>query len=313
MASWKVLIADGLDESGLSILKTQAEVVDHTGISADEILQVVGSYDAVIIRGRTKFTPALFNAAGRLKVVGRAGVGVDNIDLNAAREHHVTVVNAPVSTTVAVAELTMGLMLSMVREIPRADSSMKSGKWLKKEFEGMELYQKTLGVIGVGRIGSNVASRAAAFGMTVLGYDAFMAPEQIEKNGLKPTSFEDILGRSDVITLHVPLSNETRGLISTEAFRQMKPGVCLICTARGGVIDEAALLAALDAGLVGSAALDVFSTEPPGLTPLVGHPRVVVTPHIGAQTVEAQQRASKDIASEILAALKSESLRWKVA
>jgi D-3-phosphoglycerate dehydrogenase / 2-oxoglutarate reductase len=313
MASWKILISDGLDESGLAILRKQADVVDQTGITADELLQVIGGYDAVIVRGRTKVTPAVFTAAGKLKVVGRAGVGVDNIDLNAAKEHRVTVVNAPVSTTIAVAELTLGLMLAMVREIPRADHSMKSGKWLKKEFEGMELYQKTLGVIGVGRIGSNVASRAAAFGMTVLGYDRFMTNEQIVNNGLKPVPFEEILGSSDVLTLHVPLSSETRGLISTEAFRQMKPGVCLICTARGGVIDETALLAALDAGLVASAALDVFSTEPPGLTPLVGHPRVVVTPHIGAQTVEAQQRASKDISTEVLAALKAEPLRWKVA
>jgi D-3-phosphoglycerate dehydrogenase len=313
MASWKILITDGLDEGGLNFLRQQAEVVDQNGISADELLQVVGEYDALIVRGRTKVTSAVLAAAGRLKAVGRAGVGVDNIDLNAAKERHVTVVNAPVSTTVAVAELTMGMMLTMVREIPRADASMKAGKWLKKEFEGVELYQKTLGVIGVGRIGSSVAARASAFGMTCLGYDRFLNPDQIRAFGVQPVNLEEIYARADVITLHVPLTADTRGMINAAAFSQMKRGVRLICTARGGVIDEAALLAALDSGVVASAALDVFATEPPGQTPLVGHPRMVATPHVGAQTLEAQQRASKDISAEVLAALKGETLRWRVA
>ncbi len=313
MASWKILITDGLDEGGLAFLRQQAEVDDINGISADELLRVAGEYDAMIVRGRTKVTAAVFAAAGRLKVVGRAGVGVDNIDLSAAKEHHVTVVNAPVSTTVAVAELAMGMMLSMARELPRADASMKAGKWLKKEFEGVELYQKTLGVIGVGRIGSAVAARATAFGMTCLGYDRFLTPDQIRTFGLKPVSLEELYAQSDVITLHVPLTAETRGMIGAAAFSQMKPGVRLICTARGGVIDEAALLTALDSGAVASAALDVFATEPPGLTPLVSHPHLVATPHVGAQTLEAQQRASKDISAEVMAGLKGEPLRWKVA
>ena len=314
MASWNVLITDGLDEGGLAFLRQHADVDDKNGISADELLQSAAKYDAVIVRGRTKVTAAVFAAAGgRLKVVGRAGVGVDNIDLNAAREHHVTVVNAPVSTTVAVAELAMGMMLSMAREIPRADASMKAGKWLKKEFEGVELYQKTLGVVGVGRIGSAVAARATAFGMTCLGFDRFLTADQISGFGLKPVSLEELYAKADVITLHVPLTAETRGMINAAAFAQMKRGVSLICTARGGVIDEAALLAALESGTVASAALDVYATEPPGQTALVGHPRVVATPHVGAQTLEAQQRASRDISAEVLAALKGESLRWKVA
>lgn len=313
MTDWKILITDGLDESGLSILRQAAEVVDQNGISADELLKDIQQYDAMIVRGRTKVSPAVFAAASRLKAVGRAGVGVDNIDLKAAKEHQVTVVNAPVSTTVAVAELALGLMLSMARELPRADSSMKNGKWLKKEFEGIELNQKTLGVIGVGRIGSKVGQLAAAFSMTVLGHDAFLTNDQIQQWGLKPVRLDELFSRSDFISLHVPLTPETRGMIGAEAFNQMKPGVRLICTARGGVIDEEALLGALDAGIVASAALDVFSTEPPGLTPLVGHPRVVVTPHIGAQTQEAQVRASLDISSEVLAALRGEKLRWRVA
>lgn len=313
MTDWKILITDGLDESGLSILRQAAEVVDQNGIPADELLKDIHQYDAMIVRGRTKVTPAVFAAASRLKAVGRAGVGVDNIDLKAAKDLQVTVVNAPVSTTVAVAELALGLMLSMVREIPRADSSMKTGKWLKKEFEGMELNQKTLGVIGVGRIGSTVGRLSAAFEMTVLGHDAFLTNEQIQQWGLKPVPLDELYAKSDFISLHVPLTAETRGMIGAEAFKQMKQGVRLICTARGGVIDEEALLGALDVGIVTSAALDVFSTEPPGLTPLVGHPRVVVTPHIGAQTQEAQTRASLDISAEVLAALRGEKLRWRVA
>jgi D-3-phosphoglycerate dehydrogenase len=313
MASWKILISDGLDESGQVALRQQAEVVDRTNITPDELVKVIGDYDALIVRGRTKVTPAVFSAGSRLKVVGRAGVGVDNIDLNAAREHCVTVVNAPVSTTVAVAELTMALMLSMMRDIPRADASMKAGKWLKKEFEGNELYMKSLGIICFGRIGSSVASRAAAFGMTILAHDRFKTFDLIHESGAEPLALDDLLVRADVISLHVPLTSDTRGLIGAEAFSKMKPGVRLISTARGGVIDEAALLAALDAGIVASAALDVFSTEPPGLTPLVCHPRVVVTPHIGAQTVEAQTRASLDISAEVLAGLRGDALRWKVA
>jgi D-3-phosphoglycerate dehydrogenase len=248
-----------------------------------------------------------------LKVVGRAGVGVDNIDLAAALEHKVTVVNSPLATTLAVAELTMGLMLGMLREIPRADTSMKNGKWLKKEFEGNELYGKTLGVIGFGRIGSAVAQRAAAFGMHVIGYDPLVGAEDIRQRGGEPVNLADLYTRADVITLHLPLTNDTRGILNAAAFAKMKTGIRIVCAARGGVIDEEALLEALNSGKVASAALDVFATEPPGQTALVSHPHVVCTPHVGAQTVEAQGRAAYDISTEILAALKGEALRWKVA
>jgi D-3-phosphoglycerate dehydrogenase len=312
MTAWRVLLTDGLEENGQVILRESADVVDHPGITADELLQVIGGYDALIVRGRTKVTPAVFAAAPRLKVVGRAGVGVDNIDLAAAREHQVTVVNSPLATTLAVAELTMGLMLGMLREIPRADTSMKNGKWLKKEFEGNELYGKTLGVIGFGRIGSAVAQRAAAFGMNVIGYDPLVSAEDIRQCGGEPVNLLDLYMRADVITLHLPLTNDTRGILNAAAFAKMKTGVRIVCAARGGVIDEEALLEALNSGKVASAALDVFVAEPPGQTAPVSHPHVVCTPHVGAQTVEAQGRAAYDISTEILAALKGEALRWKV-
>jgi D-3-phosphoglycerate dehydrogenase / 2-oxoglutarate reductase len=313
MAAWKILLTDGLEESGQSVLREAAETIDRSGISADELVQVVGDYDAIIVRGRTKVTPAVLAAGTKLKVVGRSGVGVDNIDLAAARERKITVVNAPLGLTIAVAELTLGLMLSMAREIPRADNSMKNGKWLKKELEGTEIYGKTLGVVGVGRIGSAVALRAGACGMKVIGYDALLQPDEIRQRGLEPVSLEDLYSRSDIITIHTPLTNETRGMFGAAAFEKMKTGVQIVCAARGGVIDETGLLAALNSGKVAFAGLDVFATEPPGATELAAHPHVICTPHIGAQTIEAQTRTAYDISTEVLAGLRGEPLRWKVA
>ena len=313
MGNWKILLTDGLEENGKEILKASAEVVDQSGISADDLLKVVGEYDALIVRGRTKVTNAVFEAGKKLKVVGRGGVGVDNIDLEAAKAHHVTVVNSPLATTVAVAELTLSLMLSLVREIPRADASMKSGKWLKKEFEGRELYGKTLGVLGFGRIGSAVAARAKAFEMKILAYDPVVSAEEIRARGGEPVSLDDLLKQSDMITMHMPLTSESKHLLNREAFSKMKDGVYIVCAARGGVIDEDALLEALNSGKVAGAALDVFATEPPGETELVAHPHVIDTPHVGAQTVEAQTRAAHDIAEEVLNALAGKPLRWKVA
>ena len=313
MPAWKILLTDGLEENGQALMRASAEVVDQNNISADELLKVIGDYDALVVRGRTKVTAAVFDAAKKLKVVGRAGVGVDNIDLNAAKAHGVNVVNAPIATTISVAELTLGLMLSMSREIPRADTGMKNGKWLKKELEGVELYQKTLGVIGFGRIGAAVGVRAAAFGMRILGYDPLLPAEEIAKRGGQPVSFDELLAQSDFITLHIPLTSTSKNLINAEAFAKMKPGVHIVCAARGGVIDEEALLAAVESDKVAAAALDVFTTEPPGQNPLESHPRVICTPHIGAQTVEAQVRTADDIGSEVLAALAGQPLRWKVA
>lgn len=313
MSAWKILLTDGLEENGKAILRASAEVVDQPGITAEDLLKVVGEYDALIVRGRTKVTPEVFAAGKKLKVVGRAGVGVDNINLPAAKESKVTVVNSPLATTVAVAELTMGLMLSSVREIARADASMKAGKWLKKEFEGAELCGKTLGVIGFGRIGSAVAARAKAFEMKILAYDPLISADEIKKRGGEPATLDEIYQNADFITMHMPLTADSKGMLNAEAFGKMKQGVYIVCAARGGVIDEAALLDALNSGKVAGAALDVFSAEPPGLTDLVAHPKVTCTPHIGAQTVEAQTRAANDIAEEVLNALNDKPLRWKVA
>ena len=312
MAQFNILITDGLDVTGQSILRSSANVDDKSGISADELLKAIPEFDALIIRGRTKVTASLLEAASQLKVVGRAGVGVDNIDLEAARKHGVTVVNAPMSTTLAVAELTFGLLLAVAREIPRADAAMKQGKWLKKELEGVELNGKTLGIIGYGRIGAEVGRRAAAFGMNVIAYDPLISEDDIKQNGAEPVSIQDLYAWSDFISLHLPLNVQTRDLVGPLAFSEMKDGVRIVCAARGGIIDEEALVAALNSGKVAGAALDVFAQEPPGRTEAVLHPRVIATPHIGAQTLEAQARASEDIATEVLSALQGKPLRWKV-
>lgn len=312
MTPYTILITDGLDEAGHSILRSQANVDDRRDISADDLLKIIPDYDGLIVRGRTKVTAAVIEAGTRLKVIGRAGVGVDNIDLEAAKKRHVTVVNAPMSTSLAVAELTFGLLLAVAREIPRADSGMKQGTWLKKELEGVELNGKTLGLIGYGRIGAEVGKRAAAFGMNVIGYDPLISEDEIRQRGAEPVSIQDLYAWSDFISLHLPLDVQTRDMIGPLAFSEMKDGVRIVCAARGGIIDESALIAALNSGKVAGAALDVFAHEPPGLTEAVSHPRVIATPHIGAQTAEAQARASEDIASEVLSALQGKPLRWKV-
>jgi len=313
MADFKILITDGLDEAGKSILRAASHLDDKTGISAPDLIQAVGDYDALIVRGQTKVTAQVFDAAKKLKAVGRAGVGVDNIDLESAKKHGVTVVNAPTSTTQAVAELTFGLLLAVAREIPRADAAMKKGEWLKKQLEGVELNGKTLGIIGYGRIGQEVGKRAAAFGMNVVAYDAIVPEHEIKERGGEPVSMQDLYSWSDFISVHTPLNIQTRDLIGPLAISEMKDGVRIVCAARGGIIDEAALLGALNSGKVAGVALDVFAAEPPGLTELIKHPRVIATPHIGAQTAEAQVRAAEDIAHEVLAALNGKPLRWKVA
>jgi D-3-phosphoglycerate dehydrogenase len=313
MTQFKILITDGLDESGQSILRASAEVDDRNNIFADELLKVIPDYDALIVRGRTKVTASVVQAGSKLKVIGRAGVGVDNIDLEAAKKHNVTVVNAPTSTTLAVAELTFGLLLALAREIPRGDAGMKQGKWLKKELEGVELNGKTLGIIGFGRIGVEVGKRAAAFGMNVVAYDPLISEDEINQRGAEPVPIQDLYAWSDFISLHLPLTVQTRDMMGAQAFSQMKDGVRIVCAARGGIIDESALVAALNSGKVAGAALDVFATEPPGITDLTTHPRVIATPHVGAQTFEAQTRASEDIAAEVLAVLDGKPLRWKVS
>jgi D-3-phosphoglycerate dehydrogenase len=310
---WTVLITDGLQESAIAILEKAARVQNQPDISADDLLKAVPAADALIVRGRTRVTADVLAAGANLKGVGRAGVGVDNIDLKAAKAKNVVVVNAPQSTSVAVAEHTFALLLALARQVPLADAGLRRGEWLKKKLEGFELNGKTLGVIGMGRIGANVVARAAGFGMTCVGYDPLISAEEIAKRGAQPVDLDTLLHRSDIITLHVPLNPETRGLINAERIAKMKHGAYIICTARGNVIDEAALLAALDSGQIGGAALDVFAVEPVVDSPLVKHPKTVCTPHIAAQTAEAQERAARDIAEEILTVLRGETPRWRVA
>ncbi len=312
MPDWKIMIADGLDEIGQSILRAEAQVVDRTGITPDELHSEISAYDGLIVRGRTRVTAAVLSSGSRLRVVGRAGVGVDNIDLAAATTHNVVIVNAPQSTTLAVAEHTLALLFALARFIPGADAAMKTGQWLKKDLIGVELHGKVLGIIGVGNIGSQVARWARALGMLVVGYDAMLPEADIQQRGAEPVELDYLLANSDFISLHVPLLPETRKMINGQTFGRMKKGVRLVCTARGGLIDETALLGALESEQVAGAALDVFANEPPGLTALVAHSRVIATPHIGAQTVEAQARAAQDIAQEVMAALRGETLRWRV-
>ncbi len=310
---WKILLTDGLAPISDDALLATVELTDKKGISAEELLDVVGDYDAMIVRGRTKVTEEVFAAAKNLKIVGRMGVGVDNIDLLSARKHDVVVVNAPVATTVSVAELTLGLMLSLIRNIPEGTTGLKNGEWLKKSLVGTELFQKTLGVIGYGHIGEAVSRRAQAFDMNVVAYDPIRAADEIEATGATPVSLDALLKQADIITLHIPHINATHYLLNADAFAKMKDGVRIICAARGGVIEESALLAALESGKVAGVALDVFETEPPGKSPLVENPHVICTPHIGAQTKEAQLRAGHDILEEVIAGLDEKPLRWRVA
>lgn len=312
MSQWKILITDGLNHNGTAILKSVAQVDDRMGIAAADLESAISEYDAMIVRSRTQVTAALIQRGRRLKVIGRAGVGVDNIDLKAAAARAVTVVNSPTATSRAVAEHTLALMFALARSLPRAAAAMKAGQWIKKELVGIELYEKVLGIIGMGNIGRLVAQAATALGAQVLGYDPYLPASEIKQHRAEPATLEQLFSRADFISLHMPLNAKTRGMIDQQALQRMKPGVYLVCTARGGLVDESALLQALESGHVAGAGLDVFAVEPPGRSELIAHPQVIATPHIAAQTAEAQARAAIDIAQEVMAALKGDPLRWKV-
>lgn len=304
---WRILVSDPIDPAGLERLRQAAEVTQSSNLNR------IDQYDALVVRSGTTVTADLLKAGRpQLKVVGRAGVGVDNIDLEAARRLGIRVVNSPMAATEAVAEHALALMFSLARRIAAADRSMKSGVWDKPAFQGTELAGKTLGIIGVGRIGAALARRARALSMLVVGYDLLLDDDQVRAAGANPVHFDQLLTRSDFVSLHVPLTENTRSLIGAPQLELMRQGAYLISTSRGGVVDETALLEALDAGKLAGAALDVFQQEPPDDDDLVRHPRVVATPHIAAQTEEAQQRAAVDIAEEVLAALAGDNLRWQV-
>ena len=302
----KVLVCDPIHEDGVKILKDAAFEVDiNPEISYEELKRRVRDYDVLVVRSRTKVTREIIEAGEKLKVVGRAGAGIDNIDVEAAREKGVKVLNTPEAPAIAVAELTIGLLLSLARQIPRADSSMKKGRWAKKEFRGWQLNGKTFGVIGLGHIGEKVARLAKAFGMKILITKRTPpSPEILKELEAEFVSLDELLRRSDVISLHVPLTPQTYHMIGEREIQLMKDGAFIINTSRGAVVDEKALFNALKSGKLGGAALDVYEMEPPKDYSLMKLPNVVCTPHIGAQTVEAQRAASTLLAQKIVKTLK---------
>lgn len=302
----KVLVSDPLAAAGVAILREGAEVDVRIGLSPDELVGVLPDYDALIVRSETKVTATVLAAGSKLRVVTRAGVGTDNIDVPAATERGIVVLNTPGANTIAAVEHTLAVTLSLLRQVPRADASLRAGKWERKNFVGSELYRKTLGVLGFGRIGREVATRARAFGMEVLVYDPFVSHAAAEAIGATALSFEGVVERADILTLHLPLSAETTGIMGARELARMKRGAFLINCARGGLVDEAALVEALTSGHLGGAALDVFAQEPPTGSPLLSLPNVVVTPHLAASTDEAQEGVGIQAAETTLAALRGE-------
>lgn len=299
---FRVLVSDKLSGRGLDILRSEPDLaVDvRTGMPESDLIGCIGAYDALVIRSGTRVTAPVLRAATRLKVVGRAGIGVDNVDLAAATERGVVVMNTPGGNTITTAEHTIALLFSLVRDIPAACAAVKAGQWPKGGFMGSELYGKTLGLIGLGRIGSVVAQRMAAFHMKVIAHDPFIPQERAAELGVEMVGLADLFSRADIISLHTPLTDKTRGIIGREALAAMKTGVRIVNCARGGLVDAAALLEALQSGRVAGAALDVLPEEPPAAgDPLVAHPRVIVTPHLGASTHEAQENVAVDVAEQI--------------
>jgi D-3-phosphoglycerate dehydrogenase / 2-oxoglutarate reductase len=304
MEHFKVLVADDLSPRGIDILKSCPGVtVDvRVGMKPAELVAVIGAYHGLIVRSATKVTAEILEAASQLRIVGRAGIGVDNIDVRAASRRGVIVENTPSGNATTAAEHAICLLLSMARFIPQATASMKAGRWEKKKFQGVEITDKTLGLIGVGNIGRIVCERARGLKMNVVAYDPFIGKEAAARLGAELVTLDELYARSDFVTIHTPLTPETRGLINAEALGKMKAGVYLVNAARGGIVDEDALLAALDSGRVAGAALDVFVKEPPEPgSRLVAHERVVCTPHLGASTEEAQEKVAIEVAEQVAA------------
>jgi len=309
---FKVLVSDPISDLGIQQLMDASDItVDKkTGLSEDELTAIIGEYDALLVRSQTTVTAKIMEAATNLKVVGRAGVGVDNIDLEAATQRGIIVINAPDGNTITTCEHTFAMMMALARHIPQAYAKTINGTWDRKSFLGVELRNKTLGVLGMGRIGSEVAKRAKAFGMDILGYDPFLTQERADKMGVKLASVDDILKNADFMTVHTPLTPETKHMISTPQFQIMKKGMRIINCARGGVVDELALVAAIDEGIVAGAAFDVFESEPPQADhPFLNHPNIIVTPHLGASTVEAQENVAIDVSEQVLHILRDEPFK----
>ena len=313
-AGVRILVADPIAADGIERLREAGEVEVATGLSVEELKARIADADALVVRSETKVTAEVLAAATRLRVVGRAGVGVDNIDLEAATRHGVLVLNAPTGNTIAAAEHTIAMMLCMVRNIPRADWSMHQGRWDRKAFMGTELREKTLGLLGLGKIGFEVA-RIATQGlrMKVIADDPLVTPERAEQAGAELVDFETLLARADILSVHVPLNDKTRGVIGAAELRRMRRGARLLNVARGGIIDEAALAEAVKDGHIAGAAMDVFTKEPlPADSPLLGVPEIVLTPHLGASTTEAQVLVATDVADQIVHYLAGGGPRYAV-
>ncbi len=296
----KVLVSDSLSEKGIEILEKGAEVDVRTGMSPEELKACIGEYDALVVRSQTQVTEEVIEAAENLKIIGRAGVGVDNIDVEAATQRGIIVINAPEGNMISAAEHTIAMMMAMSRNIPQANQSMRAGKWDRKLFMGVEVRGKTLGVVGLGRIGTEVAKRAQGMEMNIMAYDPFISEERAADLGVKLTTVEDIVLNADYITVHTPLTKDTRNLIDREEFEKVKPGVRIINCARGGIINEKALADAVASGKVAAAAIDVFTSEPPTGSPLLEQDNIIVTPHLGASTKEAQVNVAVDVAEQII-------------
>jgi len=298
----KVLVSDSISQKGIEILKNAGLQVDvKTGLKPEELKKIIGEYDALVIRSATKVTADIIEAADKLKVIGRAGTGVDNVDKVAATKKGIVVMNTPGVNTITTAEHTIALLFSLARKVPQATASLKAGKWEKKKFMGIELYNKTLGIIGLGRIGSEVAKRMQCMGMNILAYDPFLSDERAEELGIIKTDLDRIFAESDFITIHTPLTSETKYLINKNTIAKMKKGVFIINCARGGIVNEKDLYEAIQSGKVAGAALDVFETEPPEEeNPLIKDEKIICTPHLGASTLEAQENVSIVIAEQII-------------
>ncbi|MGI5876304.1 MAG: phosphoglycerate dehydrogenase [Dethiobacteria bacterium] len=310
---YKVLVSDPVSDEGIRLITEVAQVDVRTGLSEEEIVKIIGEYDGLLVRSGTQVTAKVIAAGKKLKVIGRAGVGVDNIDVQKATEQGIFVINAPGGNTISATEHSLALMLAMARNVPAASRSLKEGLWQRNKFMGVELYNKTLGIIGLGRIGSEVAKRARAFGMDVLAYDPYISAESAEKLGIVSTNLEEVLAKSDFITIHVPKTSSTQNMIGAREFSLMKDGVRIINCARGGIINENALYEAIVSGKVAGAALDAFEEEPPPKdSPLLQLEQVLATPHLGASTQEAQVNVSVQVAEQIVHVLKGEPVLMAV-
>ncbi len=309
----RVLIADPIPEEGLAPLRAIAEVDVQTGLPPEQLIAIIGNYQALVVRSETKVTRAVIEAGTKLQVVGRAGVGVDNIDLDAATERGVIVVNAPQGNTIAATEQTMALLFAVARHLPQADASMRRGEWKRKDFVGTELRGKTMAVLGLGNVGSEVARRCVAMEMKVLGWDPFVPEERVRALGVESAELDRIYTEADFLTVHLPLTPTTDGMIGEAELAKCKDGVRLINVARGGIINEAALAAAVKSGKVAGAAIDVFTKEPAAAdNPLLHDPRIITTPHLGASTVEAQERVAVDVADQIVDVFAGRPARYAV-